>query len=257
MSNITRLIINGFALVTAMHCGIAASGEAATITTSEQSGLRIDAQLKRFYSRVPAHHVPSGVLLEAGAIMKRDLILNNSESRQEKMAQNAFNDSYQELMKGHVFSDEKPLNLYSIGKKFTPDSVYPISLAFIDYDSIKNPKSIKSDSEGSYYKPTSRSRRTETKRFIATTVQAHLVYGTVVDFVLPQDLLLFNADTNVDIENLRFKFNDKIHEITLGEKFTINLGDEKSEPKKELTKGKISFGKGPVKEDPNTDENTG
>ncbi|MCL2912568.1 PKD domain-containing protein [Shewanella corallii] len=181
----------------------------------------ITEQLKEYYKNLNTSHVPSGILLESGAVLNSTTALKNNELNQQGLNQDQFNDTYADLMRGKLIPESNPKNLYSLGSKIRDGHVYPMSLAFVRYDSIPLDVLEQHQNDGNHFIPNGNRQVGVSKKFIAATIQAPAVYGNQVQLVLNSNLLLNHGAQSIG--NFEFIYNGQRKPITLNSPFTVNI----------------------------------
>lgn len=208
------------------------SSSESIINEDNDGSIHITEKLKSFYGKLDNEQVPSGILLQAGAIMAKSLIEGNDENNQRAFTQNMFNDSYDELMRGRLFvkGGGGGPDLFDQSAKIRDDHLYPISLAFVEYNSIPDENFSDETNDGWFYIPPTKKNVTESKNFIATTIQAPVVYGPNAKFIVPDEFVLSHGVES--ITNMEFEYNGRVHPVTLNNPFEVNLISEKPNPSK-------------------------
>ncbi|MEM7050536.1 MAG: hypothetical protein AAF604_12800 [Acidobacteriota bacterium] len=168
--------------------------------------------LERAFSRLEPSQVPTGILLERGAVwggaqVQAATLGERTDGAEKPLSRGQVEQAYFDLSRGALTAALlAPEEIASRARFWREEArAIPLSLAIIDYDTMAGDLPL-GVHDGVLDLPAG--RLGETRTFVAAQAVAEKVYGWSPRFVVPSDLLLLNGPTAGDVEEVWVRIGD-------------------------------------------------
>ncbi len=187
------LIVGTLAMITAgPNRQAAAEGEEVVV---EVEGDPMVDQLHAAFATIRPEHIPTGILLEAGAVYFDQHILQR-DGRDNLEAgpttPDLFRNMYHDLAQSDLYAGLPDLaEVTARAATWRQESgAIPLAVAVVDYDTLG--EVAEADFVDGVYQPRLNSALGETRRFVASAPLVNTIYGPPATFVIPADLVVGN-----------------------------------------------------------------
>ncbi|MEM6793061.1 MAG: VCBS repeat-containing protein [Acidobacteriota bacterium] len=218
-------------LLPALVPGLVPEAQAEKPPGEEVTAIPIREQLRHAFSAVQPHQVPSGILLEVGAVLDREAIRKwGVGSVDDAMDPERYRQALSSLEASRLSQEDGPMIQLDAMRRRTQDlreleAMTPLSLAIIDYQSATEEEIAlaERDEEGRLHFETREIG--EPARFAAMSLMADRVYGPDPQLILPSDLVVTNVPevSPHDLQiSLRYSGGESWREVIVDEPFIAN-----------------------------------
>lgn len=200
MSRLTRtlfwiVILSTLTIITVgLNRRAAAEGEEVVV---EVEGDPMVDQLHAAFATIRPEHIPSGLLLEAGAVYFDQHILARdglSDREAAPVTPDLFRNMYHDLAQSDLYAglpDLAEVRARAAAQRSTTSAI-PLAVAVVDYDTLGGAVTEADFVEG-VYQPRLSGQLGETRRFIASAPLVDTIYGPPATFIIPADLVVGNV----------------------------------------------------------------
>lgn len=204
------------------------SAERGEEVTIDVEGEPLSEQMAEAFRHLTERHVPTGILLDAGAIFFEDLVLSQQGSERDGVAPltlGSFQNAYLDLYKSALWTELPTLDALrqSAENIRRTKSSTPIGITVLDYNSIGSKNIDEADFIDGYYMPRGSDPVGEQMRFVGTAPFNAEVVGLPASFIIPSSLFVSNELTTRDITDLAIQFDGgESHSVQFDKAFVIS-----------------------------------
>ena len=176
---------------------------------AKQEGIPPRTRLEKAFQSVTREQVPTGILLDKGAISAKKLILQQDGSgKAPAISRFEYVNAYGDLVKSTVGIKLPARTTIDERSRVwrEREKASPVSLMVVDYDTITADEKDELTVDGNGVLQLSEGRLGETRRYVAAAAQTDTVNYYNPTFVMAADLFVSNTATAAEIEELSVRF---------------------------------------------------